>query len=48
MFLIKKVMTYVLKFKGDLAGYFELILHPEKEEVEIAYLGLLEKYQNKS
>jgi len=43
----KKVMTYVLKFKGDLAGYFELILHPEKEEVEIAYLGLLEEYQNK-
>ena len=43
----KKVMTYVLKFKDDLAGYFELILHPEKEEVEIAYLGLLEEYQNK-
>ena len=43
----KKVMTYVLKFKGDLAGYFELILHSEKEEVEIAYLGLLEEYQNK-
>ncbi len=43
----KKVMTYVLKFKENLAGYFELILHPEKEEVEIAYLGLLEEYQNK-
>ena len=43
----KKVMTYVLKFKEDLAGYFELILHPVKEEVEIAYLGLLEEYQNK-
>ena len=43
----KKVKTYVLKFKEDLAGYFELILHPEKEEVEIAYLGLLEEYQNK-
>ena len=43
----KKVMTYVLKFKEDLAGYFELILHPEKDEVEIAYLGLLEEYQNK-
>ena len=43
----KKVMTYVLKFKEDLAGYFELILHPEKKEVEIAYLGLLEEYQNK-
>ena len=43
----KKVMTYVLKFKEDLAGYFELILHSEKKEVEIAYLGLLEEYQNK-
>ena len=43
----KKVITYVLKFKDDLAGYFELFLHPEKEEVEIAYLGLLEEYQNK-
>ena len=41
------MITYVLKFKDDLAGYFELILHPEKEEVEIAYLGLLEEYQNK-
>ena len=43
----KKVITYVLKFKEDLAGYFELILHPEKKEVEIAYLGLLEEYQNR-
>ena len=31
----------------DLAGYFELILHYEKNEVEIAYLGLLEEYHNK-
>jgi ribosomal protein S18 acetylase RimI-like enzyme len=41
----KKVKTYVLKYKSDLAGYFELILH--QNEVEIAYLGLLEEYQNK-
>ena len=39
--------TYVLKNSNDLAGYFELNLHPEKNEVEIAYLGLLEEYQNK-
>ena len=39
--------TYVLKYKEDLAGYFELILHNNSEEVEIAYLGLLEEYQNK-
>ena len=30
-----------------MAGYFELIIHKEKKEVEIAYLGLLEEYQNK-
>ena len=41
----EKVKTYVLKNKNDLAGYFELILH--KDEIEIAYLGLLEEYQNK-
>ena len=42
----KKVKTYVLKKKKDLAGYFELIFHKDKNEVEIAYLGLLEEYQN--
>ena len=36
-----------MKNSNDLAGYFELNLHPEKNEVEIAYLGLLEEYQNK-
>ena len=41
----KKVKTYILKKQGDLAGYFELILH--QNEIEIAYLGLLEEYQNK-
>ena len=43
----EKVKTYVLKNKDGLAGYFELILHKEKNEVEIAYLGLLEEYHNK-
>ena len=43
----KKVKTYVLKKKKNLAGYFELIIHKDKNEVEIAYLGLLEEYQNK-
>ena len=42
----EKVKTYVLKDKDELAGYFELILHKDKNEVEIAYLGLLEEYQN--
>ena len=42
-----KVETYVLKANGDFAGYFELILHFEANEVEIAYLGLLAEYQNR-
>ena len=40
-----KVKTYVLKNINELAGYFELIIH--ENEIEIAYLGLLEDYQNK-
>jgi len=43
----KNVKTYILKFKDDLAGFFELISHLEKKEVEIAYFGLLEEFQNK-
>ena len=43
----KKVKTYVLKRKDDLIGFFELIFHMEKKEVEIAYFGILEAYQNK-
>jgi GNAT superfamily N-acetyltransferase len=43
----KNVKTYVFKFKDDLAGFFELISHDEKREVEIAYFGLLEEFQNK-
>jgi ribosomal protein S18 acetylase RimI-like enzyme len=42
-----KIKTYVFKYKNDLAGFFELIFHPEKNETEIAYLGILEEYQNK-
>ena len=42
-----KVKTYILKNKDDIAGYFELISHKDKKEVEIAYLGLLEEYYNK-
>ena len=43
----KKIKTYVLKKNEDLAGYFELIIHDDKKEVEIAYFGLLEEFQNK-
>ena len=44
---LKNVRTYVLKFKNDLVGFFELIYHEEKNETEIAYFGILEEYQNK-
>ena len=42
-----KVQTYILKVKNDLAGYFELIIHKDLKEIEIAYFGLLEEYYNK-
>ena len=43
----ENVKTYILKCKNDLVGFFELIHHQEKKEVEIAYLGILEEYQDK-
>ena len=43
----KKVSTHILKFKSNLAGFFELISHEEKKEIEIAYFGLLEEFHNK-
>ena len=42
----KKVKTFVLKKKNDLVGYYELILHLDQNETEIAYFGILEEYQN--
>ena len=43
----EKVKTYIFKNGDDLVGFFELIFSFEKKEVEIAYFGLLEEYQNK-
>jgi len=42
-----KVQTYIFKVENDLAGYFELVIHDNIQEIEIAYLGLLEEYHNK-
>ena len=42
-----KIETYIFKYKDNLAGFFELIFHIENKEVEIAYFGLLEEFQNK-
>ena len=41
------VFTYVLKEDQELAGFFELIYHNDKLEVEIAYFGLLKEYLHK-
>tara|TARA_B100000575_G_scaffold271569_1_gene252971 strand:+ start:396 stop:899 length:504 start_codon:yes stop_codon:yes gene_type:complete len=43
----EKIRTYVLKYRDNLVGFFELIFHTEIKETEIAYLGILEEYQNK-
>ena len=43
----KNLKTYILKNKNELSGYFELIFHQSENEVEIAYLGLLDEYHNK-
>jgi len=43
----EKIQTYIFKYKNDLVGFFELIFHYDKREVEIAYFGILIEYQNK-
>ena len=43
----KNIQTFVFKNREDLVGFFELIFHKEKNEIEIAYFGILEEYQNK-
>ena len=37
----------MLKKNGDIAGFFELIYHQNKSEIEIAYFGLLKEYLGK-
>ena len=41
------IETYIFKYRDNLAGFFELISHIENKEVEIAYFGLLEEFQNR-
>ena len=43
----KKLYTFILQHNEDLVGYFELIHHDDKNEIEIAYFGILEKYYGK-
>ena len=42
------VFTFVLKEKINFVGFFELIYHKDKSEIEIAYLGLLKDYTQKN
>ena len=43
----KKLYTFILQYNEDLVGYFELIHRDDKNEIEIAYFGILEKYYGK-
>ena len=41
------IFTFILKDNEDIAGFFELIYHKDKSEMEIAYFGLLKDYMAK-
>ena len=41
------VFTFVLKNNENIAGFFELIYHKNKFEIEIAYFGLLKDFMAK-
>ena len=41
------VFTFVLKNNENIAGFFELIYHKNKLEIEIAYFGLLKNFMSK-
>ena len=41
------VFTFLLKDNQNIAGFFELIYHKNKFEIEIAYFGLLKGFMDK-
>ena len=41
------LFTFVLKNNDDIAGFFELMYHKNRSEIEIAYFGLLKEYFGK-
>jgi len=43
----EKLFTYILKNKGEIAGYSEILFNKDTREVEIAYFGILEEYFGK-
>ena len=42
-----RIKTFILKDNNNLAGYYETIHDPDKNETEIAYFGILEEYIGK-
>ena len=40
----EKLCTFILKVKGEIGGYFELLLNKDTKEAEIVYFGILEQY----
>ena len=43
----KKIFTYILKDKDEIAGYFELLFNKDTKEAEIVYFGILVEYFGK-
>ena len=43
----ENLLTYILKERDEIAGYFELLLNQNNKEAEIAYFGILEEYFGK-
>jgi len=43
----EKLSTYILKYKDEIAGYFELLFNKDTKEAEIVYFGILEEYFGK-
>ena len=43
----KRLSTYILKDKSEIAGYFEQLFNKDSKETEIAYFGILDEYFGK-
>jgi len=43
----EKLTTHILKDKGEIAGYFELLYNQNSKVSEITYFGILEEYFGK-
>ena len=42
-----QLFTYILKDKGEIIGYFELLYHKQIKDAEIVFFGILEEYYGK-